>query len=134
MLKKIAAIVALPAVLIAIYASDRWLEVARQEAGASFRFVPLAWQVAAARLLVAALLIGLFWLVYLGRGAGRLVSAVYLICGLIIALYPPLALTFGLSLVSPLGMIVPSNTVGLAGAFVAVMGAFGLLPAPEESR
>jgi hypothetical protein len=132
MLKKIAAIVALPIVLIAIYASDRWLEIARQEAGATFQFGALVWQVAAARLFVAALLIGLFWLVYLGRGAGRLVSAVYLICGLIIALYPPLAITFGfMSFLNPLGLSLSSNTVGLAGAFIAVMGAYGLLPEPE---
>jgi uncharacterized membrane protein len=85
------------AVLVAV-GLDQWEQALREEAAASFDFLPAVWAGLGANLVVAALLLLLAWLVAFRRGRARAPAALCLVLGLVLALYPWLFMLAGTSI------------------------------------
>lgn len=106
----------------------------RTHAGRTFEFSPVLWSASLAPLLLAALLLGLSWLVLRSAGARRSAGALLLVLGLP-ATFVIQLIRFGLLNVFPRGtsQLFTGDYFRFAGAFLAVLG-LALIVKPVSNR
>jgi hypothetical protein len=117
-------------VFILAYSFDRWIVAFQQAAARASAIASSLWLSSIANLILVGALLLLAWFVDFRAIRSKLVSATFIVVGLLITF--ALALIFAIfSTLPPLGIaeyLVPTSRVVFVAAFISVVGGVGLIP------
>jgi membrane protein YdbS with pleckstrin-like domain len=131
---KVISIAGMIGTLALAYGLDRLLESFRQTAARTSDIAPVLWLMVLANLLVAASVLMLAWFVDMKSKKSILVSAIFLVTGVLLLLSVTPSVMVPLSyLPDPFRLFQPSPNSLLyrTGAFITVIGILGLIARPR---
>jgi hypothetical protein len=119
-------------VLLVAYGLERGLEELRMITARNFDATPFLWVSSIANLLLAGLLLTLSWLINFRSERSWFIALMFLIVGTVIAFSLAIADLTHIALFIPiLRYVSPDSRLVYAAAFIAVVGAFNLIPRKE---
>lgn len=115
---------AMLAIFILAYGMDRWIHRLKVEARNNYNPTPVWWANSICNLILMGVCLLLFWLVTFKWAIDRLTAVLYLLIGLFLLFYNPVAISFKLTF---LPAFWPQTLMLTAAAFIAVIGLFNLI-------